>query len=202
MSAFIILMNVLSGPLMLLNALGGLAGIWLAFLGEWRIIGWGILGLFVAGYALRFALVPGGVLTALASSFSRQKQPWRSYVLIALGRGDDAALISAWCCAVLYFLVWWTKPMSLIPTLLWSYSTAMSPIAYFVSKARHAQDFGECFGLIFFVAQLGYAVAMLLIGAVGQTVAVVLMIYGFMMLVGFAFQATVAIMVRRERQAA
>ena len=65
MNAFANLATVLAVPLGLINMLGGIvSGIWLAILGEWGIIGYGIAALFVSGIGLGLAMVPGLLLAA------------------------------------------------------------------------------------------------------------------------------------------
>ena len=57
MEAFVRLMTVMAVPLGILNIFGGVvSGIWLAILGEWGIIGYGILALMVSGIGLGLAM--------------------------------------------------------------------------------------------------------------------------------------------------
>jgi hypothetical protein len=53
---------LLMGPLMLLNAFGGIAaGIWLLTLKEWGAIWYGIAALLFSHYLLGFAVMPGAL---------------------------------------------------------------------------------------------------------------------------------------------
>ena len=66
MRALLGLMSVLAVPLMIVNMLGGIvSGIWLAVLGEWGAIGYGIAALVVSGLVLSIVLMPALLLLNL-----------------------------------------------------------------------------------------------------------------------------------------
>ena len=66
----------------------------------------------------------------------------KRWVAVLMGTVFSYVLAGIWFCAVLIFLVSRTPPTSIVPTSLWSYSVAMSPIAIFVGRARHWPTFG------------------------------------------------------------
>ena len=77
MNAILRLMTAVAVPLGLFNALGGIvAGIWLALLGEWGAIGWGLAALVFTTLGMSFALMPG--LAIAVRSPERRQQAHRS----------------------------------------------------------------------------------------------------------------------------
>jgi hypothetical protein len=57
MAALVLLLTL---PFVILNFLGGIvSGVWLAILGEWWAIGYGVLSLFVSTFILSLVLLPG-----------------------------------------------------------------------------------------------------------------------------------------------
>ncbi len=73
MNAFAKLATVLSAPLGIINMFGGIvAGIWLAILGEWGLIGYGIAALFISGIGLGIAMMPGMLFLAPAAALREE----------------------------------------------------------------------------------------------------------------------------------
>ena len=69
MESFARLLSVLAVPLSILNIFGGIvSGIWLAILGEWGLIGYGILALLVSGMGLGIAMAPGLIFAGPAAA--------------------------------------------------------------------------------------------------------------------------------------
>lgn len=67
------LMGAFSVVLLLLNALGGIvAGIWLAILGEWGSIGYGLMFVIGGGLLISFAMLPGMLLAGPAILFDKK----------------------------------------------------------------------------------------------------------------------------------
>lgn len=130
MKALMGLVTALSIPLMILNMLGGIvSGVWLGVLGEWRIIGAGILVFFVSTGLLGFALMPSLLLAAPAAYCAEKGKTGGLVLFGALSSFYILALITAWCCGILFMFVKDATPGSLIPRLLWSYGLATGPWA-------------------------------------------------------------------------
>src|SRR5258705_4133805 len=102
MNAIMRVLGAIAIPLGWFNFLGSIvAGIWLAILGEWGLIGWGIASMFVSAYGLSLVMMlavvfalPGGYLfnrgwKVLASPF------------VLLGVLYNTAVITVWCGLVL-----------------------------------------------------------------------------------------------------
>jgi hypothetical protein len=122
-------------PLMLLNSIGGVvAFVWLAILGKWSIIGYGIA--FMIGMPILFSIaqLPGMGFTLAASWFADKK--WRTLMILTVFLGSlwTSGLIVVWCIGVVVRHVNLAADTSLIPVLLWGYTVAIGPLAYMASK--------------------------------------------------------------------
>src|SRR5712692_8929458 len=135
MNAFAKIANALAVPLALINRFGGIvAGIWLAILGEWGSIGYGILMLVGAGFLLGRAMMPGMLFSAPAAAFLEKGNKPAFYFFGFLSTLYTIAVLTVWCVVVLYFFANRADTSSIIPMLLWSYGVATGPIAWLAQK--------------------------------------------------------------------
>ena len=68
MESFARALSVIAIPLGIINMFGGIiSGIWLAILGDWELIGYGILALIVSGMGIGLAMIPGMIFAAPAT---------------------------------------------------------------------------------------------------------------------------------------
>lgn len=163
MGALVKLVAILAVPLSLLNMLGGIiSGIWLAILGKWGVIGYGILSMFVSAFALGFALLPGTLLAAPAVLMYEKGIKIGLYFFSLLGSLYTAAIITIWCIAILYFFAHESDSNSFIPTLIWSYGVAIAPLTYMTQKESQGGG-GEASIMMTFHAQLGLAIVIIAI---------------------------------------
>ena len=89
-------------PLMLLNALGGVAsGIWLVVLGEWWALGYGLIGL-VSHFLLGLILAPGLIFLAPAGVLLSKQKSFFAFPLLLLGYAYTCAVLTTWCIFVFY----------------------------------------------------------------------------------------------------
>lgn len=122
-------------PFIILNFFGGVvAGIWLAILGEWWAIGYGIVGLLGAHFVLAIALMPSILLIAPASYFFDKSHPILASPFLLLGLTYVYALISAWCMFIFYTFMFRATENSFWPLLIWSYGVAHVPLFYMAGK--------------------------------------------------------------------
>jgi hypothetical protein len=129
------ILSVFGLPIKILNLLGGLVGgIWLAIVGEWAAIGIGIAALFVAAFALGFALMPALVFAVPAVKMEESGNKLGSYFFVVLGSCYTIAVFSFWCIGVLFYFLDQATMNTVIPLLLWAYSVATSPISYMAQK--------------------------------------------------------------------
>jgi hypothetical protein len=192
MKALLGIITVLAIPLMVLNMLGGIAsGIWLAIIGEWGAIGWGIAALLGSTMVLGFALMPSVLLAAPAVYYAEKGNTLGILFFAALSNAYVIAIVTVWCCGVLYFFVKDATSSTLIPTLIWSYGVATGPWAYMASKDQQTGDLSGSAIATFFaeLAYVGIMIAMLLsVATVIQTI----MIFAGIMFVGMLIQISIA----------
>ncbi|MBI3781685.1 MAG: hypothetical protein HY278_11615 [candidate division NC10 bacterium] len=197
MKAFLGLIKTLVVPLAILNMLGGIvSGIWLAVLGEWGTIGFGIVVIAISIPALGFALMPSMLLAVPAAHCATKGRTVGFLCLIALSNLYTVAIITVWCCAVLFVFVKDAPSSILIPTLIWSYGIATGPWGYMASKESQSSDFGPT--LAAFMAQLAYLVIMLMVILLPVTWLQALKVFAGFMLVGLVIQTTIVYLLRKE----
>ena len=100
------LIQLLSIPLLLLNLLGWVvAGVWLAIVGQWGSIGYGLLSMVLSHFVLGFALMPI-VILAIPMQHPRIGTSSIMQCALALLAGFYRLLLmTVWCGAVLYFFL-------------------------------------------------------------------------------------------------
>lgn len=197
METFSRLATALAVPLGLLNLLGGIvAGIWLAVLGKWGIIGYGIGALFVSGFGLGIAMMPGLLFAAPAGVFYEKENKLGFYFFGFLGALYTVAVLTGWCIAVLYFFVSRADSTSIIPVLLWSYGVATGPIAWLAQK--EAQGGGGHGAMIStFFAQVAYVMVILAVLFLRVSLVDVIVLFAVIMAIGLVFQFRVASQLER-----
>jgi len=135
MKAFLGFITVISIPLLILNILGGIvAGIWLAILGEWGTIGYGVVAFFGSTFTLGFVLMPSIFLAATAAYCEKKGNTFGMFCFATLASLYTIGVLTTWCCIVLSFFSQATSGSILIPSLIWSYGIAVGPWSYMVSK--------------------------------------------------------------------
>jgi len=195
------IISVLSAPIMILNFLGVLVAlIWLVFLGEWGLIGKGILNMIVAPWGLSIALLPGMIFAGPVFHFSQKKSNLGLVFFAGLGSLYTILIITVWCLGVLYFYMRGAISENFIPTLIWSYLIATGPWAYMASKDQGAGTQGLYSGITTFFAQLAYLVVMILILFSPQRFVVLASVFLGIMLFGMISQLMLAVNIDKERK--
>ncbi len=178
-------------PRALIIGIGGIvAGIWLAILGQWGSIVYGLLMLVGAGFLLWITMMPGMLLEAPATAYSEAGNKPAFYFLVFLRTLYPFAVLTLWCVLVLNFFAMRADSSSIIPMLLWSYGVATSPIAWLSQK--DLQPFKEYAMISTFFAQVAYLLVVLVVLFVGASAFAVLVLFGIVMLVGLAIQFRIA----------
>lgn len=187
MGVFAKLANALAVPHALLNGLGAIVGgIWLAVLGEWSLIGYGIAMLVGGAFVLGFAMMPGLPLDMLAVASYEKGNKVRFSVLSLLSMFYTNAVLTVWCVSVLYFFVKRADSSSIIPLLLWSYGVATGPIAFLAQKDLQTGNEYAMFSTFF--AEVAYILVSLAVLFGRMSVADLFVIFGVVMLVDLAIQ--------------
>lgn len=198
MGALVGFMKVLAIPLMLLNVLGGIvSGIWLAILGEWGAIGWGILAFTVSGIALGLVLMPSALLAVPAAHFGEKGKLFAMYILAFLSNLYVIAVVTVWCVAVLYFFAKRADASSIIPMLIWSYGVATGPWAWMAQKEQQG---GSGFASVVsaFFSQVGYIVMVLAVLLARVTLIDVIILFAIVMFIGLIIQFKASLEIQRE----
>jgi hypothetical protein len=176
-------------PLVLLNAFGGIAsGIWLAVLGEWWALGYGLIGLLLSHFFLAFVLAPGLIiLLAPAGILFEKQRPFLALPLLLLGTAYIYLVMTAWC--LLAFVVFTTRAdgETFWPLLIWSYGVALGPWVYMAQKEEQAGG-GDTSAVATLCAQVAYVI-MALVSIFGRSTLVELaVVFGAVMLLGMLVQ--------------
>lgn len=197
MEAFSKFAAALAVPLGLLNMLGGIvAGIWLAVLGKWGIIGYGVAALFVSGFGLGIAMMPGLLFAAPAAMLHEKGNKLGFYFFGFLGALYTVAVLTAWCIAVLYFFARQANADSIIPILLWSYGVATGPIGWLAQKEAQGGG-GEGAMISTFFAQVAYVIVILAVFFFSVSLIDVIILFGAVMAIGLVFQFRIASQLER-----
>ena len=158
MKAFRALLAVISIPFMLLNAFGGIvAGIWLAFLGQWPAIFLG-LGIFLIGsFAVSLLLAPGTLLMGAAAVALDRRNKLAGWPLLLMASAWTYAVIIAWEVVIFNVFGGHVTSRNIIPMWLWSYGAATGVWSYLASRAARSGD-GDASLVAAFCAQVAYVV--------------------------------------------
>jgi hypothetical protein len=135
MTALLKPMTTTVTPLAFLNVFGGIvAGIWLAVLGEWGAIGWGLVAIVLSTCGMSMAFLPAVGLDSLGVYFARRGHTLLFSFFALLSSFYTVGTIALWCGLVLYFFALLADASSVIPLLLWSYGIATWPFAWMAAK--------------------------------------------------------------------
>ncbi len=142
---------------MILNFAGGIVGgIWLATIGQWHLLGYGLVGIISSSFLLGLALLPGMAFLVPASMAVERNRFVTAGCFAALGNIWTYGVLTAWCVGSFLLIVPAHKSGSLWPYLLWSYSVATGPWTYMASREAQADSnsfssttaFAACVGAI------------------------------------------------------
>ena len=197
------IITALSIPLMILNMLGGIvAGIWLAILGEWSMIITGILIFFVSTWVLGIIILPSLLLTTPAALFAEKGKTFGLVIFGTLSSIYILAVITAWCCGILFLFARNATPHTIIPLLLWSYGLATGPWAYMAGKeSRGGESEGFASTLATFLAQLAYLTIMILVLFTPITLLDAIKVFSGFMVAALVIQITLTILIQKEMKA-
>ena len=196
MFAVVGLINALSVPITILNMIGGIvAGVWLAILGEWGTIGYGVGALFLSVPFLAILLMPSLALSVPSSYFLEKGNKPLAYFFAFFSNLYVDALIVIWCMAVLINFTSRADHSSFIPILIWSYGVATGPWTYMASK-EGPDSIGSFIGSFF--ASFGYIVVGLMLVFMKTNIIELLTVFGVIMMVGLIIQFKLAIQIDKE----
>jgi len=136
-------------PLMILNTIGGIVGaIWLAFLGEWSLLGMGLLYMMAGAFLISFALLPG-MLFAVPMVWAVKKNQPILATLFGLPALIWTFFVLGVSCMLVFQYMAYGNEENFIPYFLWAYAVAMAPWSYMASKEEMSEGVGHAFPLFF-----------------------------------------------------
>lgn len=176
-------------PLVLLNLLGGIgSGIWLAVLGEWWAIVYGIVSMLVAAFGLGLVLMPGLLFGVPAMALIEKGKTLLAIPFFILSQIYTYFVIIAWAVFVFYIFTSRATQETFWPLLIWSYGVALGPLMFLASKddpgVRTASSMTTFFAQIAYVALM---VVMIFFGRLDTWDAA--LIFGGIMGVGMIIQS-------------
>jgi hypothetical protein len=132
----------MKSPAVAANVAATLAGgLWLAWLGYWKVIFFGLDELFIGNLIISFAVAPAVALLALAAQ-DRLKQSLALVIFTsALSIAYAYTFMAIWAVAVFWGFLNAIDKAALLPVLLWSYSSATAPWNYMASAPGAASGF-------------------------------------------------------------
>ncbi len=147
------LIRLLSIPVMILNMFSGIiGGIWLGVVGNWGLIGAGLVVMFISTFGLPLALALGLIFAAPAMMALEKGKSIIGGVLIALANLWTYVVVTAWCLGSFYVVLAHYETGSIWPYLLWAYCLATGPWTYFAEKDGGTSSllgaFGACVGAV------------------------------------------------------
>jgi len=194
------LLELLSLPIMILNFAGGIVGgIWLAFLGEWRLIGIGLVLLFVSNWILSIFMIPSMIISSIGMKFYGKNK----FLVLFFGYISQLyinVLIIATC--VFAFLICssfynGSTYLGYIPYLLWSWGMALGPWQFFASKEPN----NEFSAITVFIASIFYFLFLLSIAMSPTISLIVLIIFGIIQLIVLPiFNLSIAIRMDQQEE--
>ncbi|TSA02351.1 MAG: hypothetical protein D4R81_04985 [Nitrospiraceae bacterium] len=196
------LIAILAPPIGIFNIIGGVgSAIWLAILGEWGSIGYGIGIGFGAMLAIGFILTPAMLLldAPAAYYFDKGKQA-PAHFFGFLSVLYTAAVIAIWCIAILYFYVQRANPQSIVPTLVWSYCIAIGPWASMAMKENGnlAIEWAATSTVLF--AEVGYLAMIIMILLSRVTLGDVFTAFSLAMLLGMAINHKIVLEIQKAER--
>jgi hypothetical protein len=144
----IALMTVLSTGIMLLNITSGIVGgIWLAVLGHWGLIIYGIVLGIVMPWMYSLTILPSMGIMFLMTFFQKRKNIFLVSVTGYLGSLYSNLTIAVWVYFVYTTFLNLADQTNVIPVLLFGYSTMLSPLSYMARK-EGPDSFGSTLGVL------------------------------------------------------
>jgi len=194
MHSFTKFVTLFSIPLMVMNLLGGIVSfVWLVFLGEWTVVGYGIVGLIISSTCISLAMTPGTLLSVSATTLKEKKNESGSRLFSFLSGLYGVTVFSLWCLGVLFLFSKLINADSFIPVLLWSYVIATAPIATMAKTEKNRNYY-----ITAFFAQMAYVVVIAMIVISKVSLLDVSIVFAFVMSIGLVVQSMVANQLDRQ----
>jgi len=131
------IIKILSIPIMILNMVGGIiGGIWLAILGEWRLLGIGVFLLLTSHWIISILMMPSLLFGPIAVYFYERKNPLGHLFGFISVLYTNILIVGT--CVFAFFICssFYTGNIGFdyIPYLLWSWGMALGTWQFFASN--------------------------------------------------------------------
>ena len=176
------IIDILGIPIIILNFTAGIVGgIWLAILGEWGLIGIGILFLLTSSLILSVLMIPNMLIGGLVLHINEKKKVLK-YGIGFIAQFYSNLLVVATCVFAFFVCSHFYNDnigLGYMPYLLWSWSMALGPWFYMVSK----EPDNEFAAITLFSASLFYFLFLTSIFISSILSMVIVIIFGIVQLV-------------------
>ena len=174
-------------PLSNLNYFGGIVGgVWLLFLGEWKLLIIGIITAVTAHWFLGLLFLLEFIFAAPAMFFYRKNIKVLFHIFGTLAVLLRTSIITLWCIGMLVFLFEKYTSTPLLPILLFAYSVINAPISYLAIKDLQGGADEAVFTTLIMEIGLIIVFSILLIADISVKNAMVIL--GSVLLIGGFFQ--------------
>ncbi len=198
MEAIAKLLGAIAVPLSIFNILGGIVSvIWLAILGEWSLIGYGVIAIMFSGMLLGFAILPSMLLAAPAVAMMEKNIKIGVYFFGLLSTIYTFGVLSAWCIIVLLYYTNQATADTIIPVLIWSYSVATAPIMWLAQK--DLQSGNEHAMMSTFFIEVAYILSIVGILFVEVSPIDIMVLFAVIMSIGMIMQFSLAFTIEKEQ---
>jgi hypothetical protein len=194
------IIEILSLPIMILNMVGGIiGGIWLAILGEWGLIGIGILLMFTSHWILAILMMPSLLFMGIAMHFYEKKN-FLAYLFVFISQlYTNLLIVATFIFAFFVCSKFYTGDigMGYIPYLLWSWGMALVPWQFFASKELE----NGFTAITLFSASVFYFLFLISIFISSRLAIIIIIIFGVVQLIALPiFNMYVTYQMEKERR--
>ena len=177
-------------PLMVLNAFGAVvSGLWLALLGVWWQIGYGVAALFLT-FLLGIIMMPGLIFALPAAHLFEKGRTFLAFPFVLLSELYTYGVITAWCILVFYIFMSRANRETFWPLLIWSYGVALGPWAYMAEQEE--QGGLEAATMTTFFAEIAYVIMAVVLIFGDVTLVELGIVFVSVMIVGMLIQMRIA----------
>ncbi len=197
-------MNVIIGllmvPLALLNFFGGIiSGIWLAFLGEWAVIGIGLVALVGGHFLISLALIPMMAMAIPGGALAEKGHILSAITFTFFSNTYLALVMTIWCLGCFYILVGRLDSAdAVIPCVIWSYGVALGPWMFMAQKEAQSSGGADMSSITTFFCQVAFVTMAIAFFVGPYSIERLAVFFGAVMAVGLIVTTTLQFFILRD----
>lgn len=131
------IVSAVLSPLLYLNLAGmTAAALWLGVLGQWQVMGIGVMMVFFSPYIIPLLLLPAGFFSRLMVLFGQMQKPGVERAMLACSLGYIVAFMTFWCTYIFDLVTHAVVPAAAFAAMLFANAAAVGPLLWWVSKDR------------------------------------------------------------------